>query len=233
LRTTGVIVTSLLLLATSLSAAGPFTLGSRSPKYSLTMDVQPLDGDRAQYSVRVTDLSTNQVVASPTFTAGPEDKPQSTTKAGDRQILVRIAHTPQYLSATLVVSEGNVVVDSMRTWWDLVPRPVPLATTREGVLRVGGDVKAPKVIKRVEPVYTEEARKARITGIVIVEAVIDKTGAVRETQVLKGLPNGLSEAALDAIKQWTFEPATKDGQPVDVIFNLTMNFQLSVKTNEQ
>jgi protein TonB len=94
-------------------------------------------------------------------------------------------------------------------------------------LRVGGDVKAPVVINRVEPVYPEVARKARISGIVIVECIIDKTGNVTNVQVLKPLPFGLDQAAVDAVKRWRFKPGTLNGQPVDVIFNLTVNFKLN------
>ena len=92
--------------------------------------------------------------------------------------------------------------------------------------RVGGDVTAPVVISRVEPIYPAEARAARISGIVIVEAIIDRNGSVRDVKVLKPLPFGLDQAAADAVKQWTFRPATLDGKPVDVIFNLTVNFKL-------
>ena len=97
----------------------------------------------------------------------------------------------------------------------------------EAPLRVGGDVKAPVVINRVEPVYPEVARKARISGIVIVECIIDKGGNVTNVQVLKPLPFGLDQAAVDAVKRWKFKPGTLNGQPVDVIFNLTVNFKLN------
>ncbi len=96
-----------------------------------------------------------------------------------------------------------------------------------GVFRVGGDVKAPRAIERVAPVYSAEARKARVTGVVVLEAVIDETGKVGDITVLRGLPFGLSEAAVDAVRQWKFEPATKGDDPVPVLFNLTMNFRLS------
>jgi|SRR5947209_6784213 len=92
--------------------------------------------------------------------------------------------------------------------------------------RVGGDVKAPVLTYKVEPIYPEEARRERISGIVILETVIDRNGLVKDVTVLKPLPHGLSEAAVDAVKQWTFKPGTLDGQPVEVIFNLTVNFKL-------
>ena len=92
--------------------------------------------------------------------------------------------------------------------------------------RVGGDVKAPVVIHHVNPQYPEEARKNRISGIVILEVVIKSTGVVTDVTVLKPLPYGLSEAASDAVKQWIFKPGEINGQPVDVIFTLTINFKL-------
>ncbi len=95
-----------------------------------------------------------------------------------------------------------------------------------GPVRVGGDVKAPVVVSRVEPKYTETARKGRLTGVVIVEAIIDKNGNVDQVKVIKGLPMGLSEEAERAVRQWHFKPGTMNGQPVDVIFNLTVNFKL-------
>jgi protein TonB len=92
--------------------------------------------------------------------------------------------------------------------------------------RVGGDVKAPVATYRVEPTYTEEARRERIGGIVILKTLIDRNGVVKEVTILKPLPAGLSEAAVDAVKQWTFKPGTLDGQAVDVVFNLTVNFKI-------
>ena len=90
------------------------------------------------------------------------------------------------------------------------------------------DIKAPVIINRVEPAYTEEARQARIMGIVIVEATIGQDGLVKNVRVLKPLPFGLDQAAVDAVKQWTFKPATFNGQAVDVVFNLTVNFRLQI-----
>ena len=102
--------------------------------------------------------------------------------------------------------------------------PPPAEPT--GPIRVGGDVKAPEKVSYPSPVYTEIARKARITGVVIVEAIIDKEGNVTNVKVLKGLPMGLDQAAVDAVKRWKFKPATLNGKPVAVIYNLTVNFQL-------
>ncbi|MHB0969665.1 MAG: energy transducer TonB [Thermoanaerobaculia bacterium] len=95
-----------------------------------------------------------------------------------------------------------------------------------GPVRVGGNVKAPRVIHRTDPEYTEVARKGRVSGVVVVEAIIDRHGNVDRVKVIKGLPLGLSDAAADAVKKWKFKPGTMGGQPVDVIFNLTVTFTL-------
>ena len=79
----------------------------------------------------------------------------------------------------------------------------------------------------MSPATTPEiARKARIQGVVIVEAIIDKEGNVTNVKILKGLPMGLDSAASDAVSKWKFRPATLNGKPVAVIYNLTVNFRL-------
>jgi len=107
------------------------------------------------------------------------------------------------------------------------PPPPPAPEPKdEGPLRVGGDVKAPVATARVKPDYTDAARKAHINGVVIVEAIVNKQGEVEQVKVLKGLPMGLSEQAVEAVKKWHFRPGTLNGEPVEVIFSLTVNFTL-------
>jgi len=96
----------------------------------------------------------------------------------------------------------------------------------EAPLRVGGDVTRPEIINQVKPVYTELARRARVTGTVIVEAIIDQQGNVTNVRVLKGQPMGLDKAAVDAVQRWKFKPAMLAGRPVKVYYVLTVNFQV-------
>lgn len=85
----------------------------------------------------------------------------------------------------------------------------------------------PVKVRDVKPEYTELARAARIQGVVILRTLIDDEGNVVDIEILKELPMGLSEAAVDAVKQWKFEPATLGGEPVPVNHNVTVNFKLS------
>jgi protein TonB len=84
----------------------------------------------------------------------------------------------------------------------------------------------PEVIVRVQPRYTEAARKAGVQGTVIVEAIIDQQGRVTNLRVLKALPMGLDQAAADAVRQWRFKPAMLGTRPVKIFWTLTVNFQL-------
>jgi TonB family protein len=102
--------------------------------------------------------------------------------------------------------------------------PEELPDELEGPKKVGGDVKRPEKIAGRPPNFTQTARMARTQGVVIIEAIIDREGCVRGVRALQGLPDGLTEAAVDAVRTWAFEPATLDGRPVNVYYTLTVNF---------
>ena len=89
-----------------------------------------------------------------------------------------------------------------------------------------GPVDPPRLVSRVEPLYPEMARRARVQGVVIVETIVDRHGDVRSARVLEGLPMGLDDAALDAVRQWRFTPATMDGRPVEVYYTVTVAFRV-------
>lgn len=95
------------------------------------------------------------------------------------------------------------------------------------VLKVGGDVKEPAEIHRVQPTYPEEAREKRIQGRVVVRAVIDEKGTVTKVEAVESPDPMLTEAALEAVKKWTYKPATKKGKPVKVFLTVTVAFKLT------
>ena len=87
------------------------------------------------------------------------------------------------------------------------------------------DIKPPKLVTEVDPVYPDEARKAGIEGIVVVEATTDETGHVKSVRVLRSVPM-LDQAAIDAVKQWVYEPMVINGEPKGIVFTTTVRFSL-------
>jgi len=102
------------------------------------------------------------------------------------------------------------------------PGPAAAAT---GPHRVGGLVEPPRRIRDVRPEYPPIARAAGIAGIVILDAVIDETGVVRDVRVLRPVPL-LDEAAVTAVRQWRFAPTTLNGEPIPVVMTVTVRFDL-------
>ncbi len=95
----------------------------------------------------------------------------------------------------------------------------------QGPVRVGGDISEPKKIRDLKPVYPADAQAAGIQGLVILEAVIGTDGAVRSAKVLRGQPL-LDEAAVGAVVQWRYTPTLLNGEPVEVVMTVTVNFTL-------
>ena len=95
-----------------------------------------------------------------------------------------------------------------------------------GVFRVGGGVTAPRAVYDPDPEYSEEARKAKFQGSVVLWAIIGPDGRPHDLRIARSLGMGLDQKALDAVEKWRFEPATKDGQPVAVQVNIEVSFRL-------
>ena len=96
----------------------------------------------------------------------------------------------------------------------------------DGTYPIGGNVKAPKATYTPDPAYTDEARSAKYQAFVVLTLVLDAQGSPRQVRVTQGAGMGLDEKAIDAVRHWRFEPATKNGQPVPVRLSVDINFQL-------
>jgi TonB family protein len=95
-----------------------------------------------------------------------------------------------------------------------------------GVFRVGGGVTAPSLLYKVEPEYSEEARKAKYQGTVLLYIEVDPSGHATNIRVQRSLGLGLDEKAIEAVKKWKFAPGKKDGKPVTVAATIEVNFRL-------
>jgi len=96
-------------------------------------------------------------------------------------------------------------------------------------VRAIGEIKPPRPVKQVDPIYPEIARLSRVEGLVILEAATDIYGRVVEAHVLRSIPL-LNQAAIDAVRQWVYEPMVIEGKPRGCIFTVTVRFELKDKT---
>ena len=95
-----------------------------------------------------------------------------------------------------------------------------------GPYRPGSGVTPPRLLKEVRADYTDEARRANVTGEVVLEIVVRRDGSVGDVRILQRLGSGLEQRAIAAVRQWRFAPATLKGVPVDVIVEVAVEFTL-------
>ena len=103
------------------------------------------------------------------------------------------------------------------------PPPKPKPT---GPVRIGGNVQAAKLVNRITPIYPPLARQTRISGTVRLHAIISKDGTIQQLEVMSGHPL-LQQAALDAVRQWRYQPTLLNGEPVEVDTTIDVIFSLN------
>jgi TonB family protein len=101
----------------------------------------------------------------------------------------------------------------------------------KGAVRAIRDIKPPKLIKSVPPIYPEKARQARVEGTVIVEARTNAQGNVEALRIIRSIPL-LDQAAIDAVKQWKYEPKIIEGKARSIVFTVTVMFRLKKSKKE-
>ncbi len=109
---------------------------------------------------------------------------------------------------------------------DIPPPPPPAPPLPRPPVRVGGQIQAPAQIKRVDPIYPDIAVSARIRGVVIVEATVDKDGRVSDVKVLRMANRLLDDAAITAVKQWQYRPLILNGLPEQFVLTVVLTFNL-------
>jgi protein TonB len=95
-----------------------------------------------------------------------------------------------------------------------------------GLRHVGGGVSAPEVIFKVDPEFSEEARRAKFMGVVTVNLIVDAAGRPQNVHIVRGVGMGLDQKALEAVRQYRFKPAIENGKPVLVQVNIEVQFQI-------
>jgi protein TonB len=112
---------------------------------------------------------------------------------------------------------------------EIPPPPPPEPVSLRVPVRTGGNIKAPALIKRVEPVYPDVAVSAFMQGTAILEAIVHEDGTVEEVKVLRSAGKLLDQAALDAVKQWRYEPLLLNGIRTRFILTVVLSFKLTTQ----
>lgn len=130
------------------------------------------------------------------------------------------------LSSTSALRRMALAAAGVALCVGLVTAQTPASPAPGKVYKMADGIKAPRVIWKVDPQYTEEARAAKIDGMVLLSVVIGTDGIAHDINVLRGLDAGLDVKAVEAVRQWHFEPGTKDGEPVQVRAQIEINFKV-------
>jgi protein TonB len=118
------------------------------------------------------------------------------------------------------------VVGGLLSGGSAPPPPPPPKPVKRAAIKIGGNVQESKLIRKVDPIYPEIAKKARISGKLILSVTVDEEGNVTECSYVSG-NMVLKEAAVNAVKQWKYSPTLLNGEPVPVIATVTVNFKLN------
>ena len=103
--------------------------------------------------------------------------------------------------------------------------PPPPPPKPKAPIRVGGNVQNSKLIQKIDPVYPELAKRARVAAIVLLQVTVDERGRVSGIKLIRGHPL-LNQSAIDAVGQWRYSPTLLNGEPVPVIATVTVNYVL-------
>jgi TonB family protein len=156
-----------------------------------------------------------------------ESSGQARTKKGATVLISTIVHVVLLVVLILIPLIYTEALPQQQLLTFLVaPPPPPPPPPPPQRVRVGGNVQQANLLQQVRPVYPPLAKQARIQGVVVLEAVISKEGTIDNLKVITGHPL-LIQAAIDAVKQWRYKPTMLNGEPVEVVTTITVNFAFS------
>jgi TonB family protein len=195
----------------------------RSSRHLVRIEAQPAAGAAHHYAVIVFDAVSRSETARMHAVAKRGAIAEAEASADGARFTLRIAPYDESHLVELTIADETgfeIVRGNLTGAADQRPRQ-----DRANARRAGRDVPEPEVLHRVEAVYPDEARSAGASGSVIVEVLIDRSGFVVEAAVVKAMGHGLSEAAVEAVKQWQFAPSMLDRVPVPVTCEVTLEFR--------
>jgi TonB family protein len=227
--------------ASVLIVPGTVVLLGKTPEEAAT-DVLQLMG-KLKDSYRLGEVSVAATIAK---TLGPNQKVDVPARLGDLEVgATLLGCDAKQATYGVSIKEGGKVVSEPKITIPLGDRGIvgsrdgdaapyffltiePLEPYRSYESFGGeGDISEPKLISKVRPIFPEQARKAGIDGVVVLRCTVGADGSVREVKAIRSEPMGLTEAAVDAVKQWRYEPArTAAGKPVEVLMTVTISFLL-------
>ncbi|HEU5162263.1 MAG TPA: TonB family protein [Thermoanaerobaculia bacterium] len=197
---------------------GELDAGARVTVYTRDHDFYAVDlkGDLGFAEVDAIDLSgAGAALFEVAASDEPEELPADAEQGTEDDLVPPVPELPGAEGEEPVVAETPIAEPE---------RPAVQGGVYPGVPPGGTD---PVVVDRVMPRYPRSARSSGVEGTVVVRAVVRRNGRVTNVQIVKDLPYGLGEAAANAVRRWRFRPATYQGEPIDVYYNVTVNFRLS------
>jgi TonB family protein len=205
-----------------LFTAAAFADSLRTDRHLVKIEAQSGAGSSRQYNVQIFDAQSRNHVAHLKLVTTGNTPAEGETASGSTQYTVRVVPYGEAYLVEFTANDGQELNETMRGGFTTRTKPAP---ERAHPSRAGRDVNEPAVVERVDAVYTEEAKAAGAAGTVVVEVLIDKSGFVQLAKVVKPMGYGLSESAVDAVKQWQFAPTVKGRVPVEVVHEVTVEFK--------
>ena len=179
-------------------------------------------GEREAYLRALMEIT--KARAAPAFSAAPAFLRRWHLKARVQTLLEEVSMTKSRMVVSLAAMAVLLAAAGVLTVSYFPLRKAPQLAEVE---RVGNGVSAPRLLNKVEPEYSEEAREAKVQGTAVLEIEVWPDGKAHNIRVVRSLGRGLDEEAVKALEQWEFEPGMKDGEPVRIAATVEMNFRLN------
>ena len=190
--------------------------GARGPLASSPPSAKPIPVAPSSSLPVVKEQQASKVDPPPRQFMPPSQRTRTTEAAP-----VVLPEPPNPLPSGAVLPQNTVFPQTLAR----IPASPPAEAPTVRQIKVGGNVQASKLLKQVQPVYSPVARAARIQGVVRFQATIGKDGRILNLQLVSGSPL-LTKSASDAVSQWVYRPTLLNGEPVEVVTQIDVNFSL-------